>query len=396
MSASPESWPRRFAVPLAATLGYACAAVACLLAGWALEAERAAREQARFGTALAEQLAARAEEPLLRQDRVSLGVAANQAAARAEVRQVAVHTMDGRPFVVAGEPPAVGAEMFVQPVVVADEAAGEVRVALNADAFARPVARSLAIAGPFLVAGLIITLAVAFFSAQVLAWWRGAPPPPDAENASTPAPEPHAATPGASVVVANLFGDVPTAGKATDALAAAANIADHISRVYDAEAAPLPSTGCALTFRDDAGADRPFNAVCAILLLRLLLERWQLATAPPNDAPQATEHPFRYAVEHFAAAVPVPSELPKSEAASDVLLLSSFAHNGEIVIGEAAMAALAGPERVHVDPLENPAAAALATTARPGGILRDVAADYQPLLEAQAREIAAAVGFELA
>ena len=395
MSASGESWPRRFAVPLAATLGYACAVLACLLAGWALEAERAAREQARFGTALAEQLAARAEEPLLRQDRVSLGVAANQAAARAEVRQVAVHTMDGRPFVVAGEPPAVGAETFVQPVVVADEAAGEVRVALNADAFARPVARSLAIAWPFLAAGLIITLVAAFCGARVLAWWRGAPPP-ESETAATPAPEPLAATSGATLVVANLFGDAPMASTAPDALAAAANFADHIARVYDADVALLPGTGCALTFREDAGADRPFNAMCATLLLRRLLERWQLATAPPNDTPQATEHPFRYAVEHFAAPVPAPAELPNSEAASDALLLSSFARNGEIVIGEAATAALAGTERVHVEPLDNPAAAALATTATPGGVLRGVTADYQPLLDSQAHEIAAGFGLDAA
>lgn len=393
MSEPAESWPWRFAVPLAATLGYACAVFVAALAYSALEAERAAREQARFGNALAEQLAARAEEPLLRQDRVGLGVAANQAAARAEVRQVAIHTMDGRPFVVAGEPPGPDATAFVQSVVVADEATAEVRVALNADAFARPFAHTLAIAWPFLAAGLAITLLAAFGGPRVFARWRGvtaAPPAP--ETAAPPAPAPPAPTPGATFVVANLFADAPSTSDAPDALAAAANLADHIARMYDADVAPLPSTGHALLFRDDAGADRPFNAVCAALLLRRSLEHWQMATAPPS----ASEHLFRYAVEHFATPVPAAAELPKSEAASDVLLLSSFAHNGEIVIGQAAVDALAGTERVHVDPLENPAAAALATSATPGGILRGVAPDYQPLLDAQAREIAAAVGFESA
>ena len=385
-------------MPLAATLGYACAVFVGLLAGVALEAERAAREQARFGNALAEQLAARAEEPLLRQDRVGLGVAANQMAALAEVRQVAIHTMDGRPFVIAGEPPGPGVAAFVQRVVVADEATAEVRVALNADAFAQPFTGSLAITWPFLAAGLAVTLLAALGGPRVFAWWRGATPTPAPapETATPPSPEPLAPTTGATLVVANLFADAPSPNTAPDALAAAANLADHIARIYDADVAPLPGTGCALTFRDDAGADRPFNAVCATLLLRRLLEQWQMATVPPSDPPQTAEHLFRYAVEHFATAVPAPAELPKSESASAVLLLSSLARNGEIVIGQAAMNALAGPERVEVDPLENPAAAALASSATPGGILRGVATDYQPLLDAQAREIAAAVGLESA
>lgn len=381
-------------MPLAATLGYVCAVFVGLLAGVALEAERAAREQARFGNALAEQLAARAEEPLLRQDRVGLGVAANQMAARAEVRQVAIHTMDGRPFVIAGEPPGPGVAAFVQRVVVADEATAEVRVALNADAFAQPFTRSLAIAWPFLAAGLAVTLLAALGGPRVFAWWRGATPTPAPETATPPSPEPLAPTTGATLVVANLFADAPSPNTAPDALAAAANLADHIARIYDADVAPLPGTGCALTFRDDAGADRPFNAVCATLLLRRLLEQWQTATVPPSDPPQTAEHLFRYAVEHFATPVPAPAELPKSESASDVLLLSSLARNGEIVIGQAAMNALAGPERVEVDPLENPAAAALASSATPGGILRGVATDYQPLLDSQAREIEAAVGLQ--
>ena len=396
MSVWPESWPRRFAVPLAAVSGYVCAVFVGLLANEALDAERAAREQARFGNALAEQLAARAEEPLLRQDRVGLGVAANQMAALAEVRQVAILTMDGRPFVIAGEPPGPGVAAFVQSVVVADEATAEVRVALNADAFAQPFIRSLAIAWPFLAAGLAVTLLAALGGRRVFAWWRGATPTPTPEVATPPSPEPLAPTTGATLVVANLFADAPSPNTAPDALAAAANLADHIARIYDADVAPLPGTGCVLTFRDDAGADRPFNAVCAILLLRRLLEQWQKATARPSDPPQTAEHLFRYAVEHFATATPAPAELPKSESASDVLLLSSLARNGEIVIGQAAITALAGAERVEVDALENPAAAALASSATPGGILRGVATDYQPLLDAQGGEIAAAVGLESA
>ena len=380
---------------MAATAGYLAAGAAALLAGWALETERRASEQARFGTALAAQLAARAEEPLLRQDRVSLGVATNRVAARAEVRQVAIHTMDGRPYVVAGEPPGPGATVFVEPVEVADEVAAEVRVALNDGAFGTPFARALAIAWPFWAVGLTVTLALALFGGRAFAWWRGAAQAPDARTAAPPAAATVEPPAGATLVVANLFADAATLqGAPADALAAAANIAERVATVYGAQAATLPGTGCALTFRDDAGPDRHFNAVCATLLLRRLLERWQAAAAPQGEG-EARGHLFRYAVDHFAGAVPVPSELPGAEAASEVLLLSSFVHNGEIVIGESALA-LAGAERLVVEPLDNPAARALTTAAIPGGLVRGVAEGYEQLLDAQAGEIGAALGLPVA
>lgn len=397
MSASAWSSRHRLAAPLAATAGYLAAGAVALLAGWTLETERQASERARFGTVLAGQLAARAEEPLLRQDRVSLGVAANRAAALAEVRQVAIHTMDGRPFVVAGEPPGPSAAAFVQPVVVADEVAAEVRVALNEEAFGMSFARTLAIAWPFWTVGLAATLAGALFGGRAFVWWRGAAQASDAESAAPPAPAAAEPTAGATLVVANLFADAATPQDArADALAVAANLADRIARVYGAQAAALPGTGCALVFRDDAGAaDRHFNAVCATLLLRRLLERWRTASAPQSEG-ETSEHLFRYAVEHFAAAVPAPVELPGAEVASEVLLLSSFVHNGEIVIGESALAVVAGPERLVVEPLDNPAAAALTTAAAPGGLVRRIAQEYEPLLDAQASEIGTALGLPVA
>ena len=386
------SFSARFATPLAATAGYLVGAAIAMLAGWALETERRAGEQARFAAALAEQLAAGAEEPLLRQDRVSLGVAANRVAARAEVRQVAIHTMDGRPFVVAGEPPRPGAPVFVQPVALAGEAVAEVRLALNDEAFATSLARSLAIAWPFWAVGLAITLAISLFGGRVFAWWRGAAQAPDAATAAPPSPETAEPASGAIVVVANLFVDAATLqGARFDALAAAANLADGVAQVYGAHATPLPGTGCALMFRDDADADQPFNAVCAVLLLRRLLERWQASAAAPGEEVRA-EHPFRYAANHFASAVPAPVDLPGSEAASEVLLLSSCVRNGEVVIGETALDAVAAPERLLVERFDNPAAAALTDTAKPAGLVRGVVEEYESVLDAQAAEIGAAFG----
>lgn len=382
-------------MPLAATAGYLVALAVALLAGWALEAERRASEQARFGTALAGQLAAGAEEPLLRQDRVSLGVAANRLAARPEVRQVAIHTMDGRPLVVAGEPPPHGAAAFAQPVLVADEAVAEVRVVLSEEAFATSLARSLTIAWPFWAVGLAVTLASALFGGHLFAWWRGATQAPEADTAQ-PSTENAERTPGATVVVANLFVDAATfPGARADALAAAANLADRVAQVYGADAAPLPGTGCALMFRDEAGPDGHFNAVCAMLVLRRLLERWQASDAARGEG-AGVEHPFRYAANHFASAVPAAVDLPGSEAASAVLLLSSFVRNGEVIIGEAVLAAVATPERLLVEPLDNPAATALTNEAQPGGLVRGVAADYEPLLDAQATEIGTAFGLPFA
>ena len=172
MSAA-SSWRVRFAVPLAAASGYLVAVAASLFAVAALQGERGALAAERFGNALVEQLAAGAEEPLLRQDRVALGVAAKRAVAAAHVTQVAVFTMDGRPFVVVGEPAGPGGRTYVQPVTVADEVTAEVRLTLAADAFATPLGRVLAIAAPFWAAGFALMCLAAFFGGRVLAWWRG-------------------------------------------------------------------------------------------------------------------------------------------------------------------------------------------------------------------------------
>lgn len=395
MSTREIPWPRRFALPLAAVAAYLLGVLVSLLAMTALEAKRQAFAAERFGTALAEQLAARAEEPLLRQDRVRLGVAANRAAAATEVRQVAIHTMDGRPFVVAGTPPEPDAATYVQPVTVADEVTGEVRITLAADAFATPIGRVVAIAGPFWAAGLALTCLAAFFGGRTFAWWRGdGRRQPGPETAPTPALPPVAESSGKCLVVANLFADTDLHPEARErALAAAAEVAGQIAGVYGAEVAPPPRAGCAVVL-GDATPEPMFNAVCAAVLLRGLLERWQDRQVEQGEALLARPGPpprlFRYAVDHCDA--DQSAAATDSELASEVLLLSSLVRNGEIAIGKAGLAAVEGAERLLVAPFDNPAAAVLPGLAAPGGVVRGLAADHEAALQAQADAIATEIG----
>ena len=394
MSTPETPWPRRFALPLAAVAAYLLGVLVSLLAMTALEAKRQAFAAQRFGTALAEQLAARAEEPLLRQDRVRLGVAANRAAAATEVRQVAIHTMDGRPFVVAGAPPGTDARTYVQPVTVADEVTGEVRITLTADAFAAPFGRVVTIAGPFWAAGLALTCLAAFFGGRMFAWWRGDGRQPGPETPPALATPPVVETAGKCLVVANLFADTDLRPQARErALAAAAEIAGRVAAVYSAEVAPPPRAGCTVVL-GDATPERMFNAVCAALLLRGLLERWQDQQVAQGEALLARPGPsprlFRYAVEHCGpdeAAAATDSEL-----ASEVLLLSSLVRNGEIAMGKAGLAAVEGLERLLVAPFDNPAAAVLPGLAAPSGVVSGLAAEHEAALQAQADAIATEMG----
>ena len=396
MSTQEIPWPRRFALPLAAVAAYLIGVLVSVLAMTALEAKRQAFAAQRFGTALAEQLAARAEEPLLRQDRVRLGVAANRAAAATEVRQVAIHTMDGRPFVVAGAPPEPDAATYVQPVTVADEVTGEVRITLAADAFATPIGRVLAIAGPFWAAGLALTCLAAFFGGRAFAWWRGdgRQPGPAPEAPPAQATPPVVETSGKCLVVANLFADADLRPEARErALAATAEIAGQVAGLHGAEVAPPPRAGCAVVF-GDATPEPMFNAVCAAVLLRGLLERWQDRQVEQGEALLARPGPpprlFRYAVDHRDA--DQSAAATDSELASEVLLLSSLVRNGEIAIGRAGLAAVEGAERLLVAPFDNPAAAVLPGLAAPGGVVRGLAADHEAALQAQADAIATEVG----
>ena len=379
---------KRAATTLAAMSGFALAVAASLPAWHAVERESSAAEQADVGAMLARQLAADAEEPLLRQDRVSLGVVVNRMASREMVRHAAIFAADGQPLAVAGESPNPNAVVFSEPLVLADTLAAEARLALVADAFATPLAGMLAIAWPFWAGGLVLAVVALLFGGTVAGWWRGQTPAAEAAPpALDPAREAGAGEDPTGLVVANL-GDRLELPSATPgrALQAAAAVAERVGRIYGARAITLPNTGAALTFGSPASRDRTFNMACAALLLRRALDRCAVATDEAGRG-VAAGGLFRYAVALVPVAV-APDARAFATTARDALLLSAVAGEGEIVISKNALAALEGPDRLRLGDFAIPAAPAIGGPV-PAGVVLGVNAEYETLLDHQADSVTA-------
>lgn len=340
---------------LAAFGGFALAALATLPAWQQTERARIAAEQARLGIVLADKLAAAAEDPLLRQDRVGLGVVVNRMAARPLVRQAAIRAADGQALALAGAAPGPDAAVFSAPVVLADAMAAQAQVTLAADALATPAANLWATIWPFWLAGFVVLALATLFGGRPLRGWGRTG---GAIDATAPAEAEPAVT---GWVIAQLAADGVPAPARERALAALAAATPRVARLYGAQAWPLPEGGLALEFAAEPGRDRHFNMVCAALLLRRVLARGELA-ANDVDA-QSASGLFRYVVDD----APAPAALAETPARAA----------GDVVVGAAALAAMQGRERLRLDDADPGAPAAV----------RGVAPDYETLLDAQAASI---------
>lgn len=360
---------------LAAVAGYVIAWGVAVASIGVMNAERAAGAMSRFGNATAEDLAHLALDPLLREDRIELGLLTNRLAARPEVRRIAVHTADERPFVVVGAAPA-NAPTYVRPVAAGDTVVGEVSVTLDPASFAIPPTRVLAESWEFAFAGLALTVFLFYLGSRLGSSGRAA------RASATTTPEP-AAT--AFVVVADLPRQVGFHTTEREALLEGGMaVGRQVANLYAGHAAALSDAGVVLVFPSLGSTDRCFEAICAAWLVRRLL------ASEAGDGDEAT-HTFRYGMDFSARRVAVDDGAIRPSAVSDVLLLASLAGAGELVLGQAAYEALDRPQRIQIEELANPATEALSSAvALPRGKVSGIADEYDALLARQSEVLARA------
>ena len=394
---------RRFAtsnaLTLAAVAGYLLAFTVAVLAFRVVDGERGTKAMDHFGTAMAEDLAHLAVDPLLRRDRIQLGLLSNRLAARPEVHRIAVYTVDERLFVVAGNLPLAKAPVYMRPVTDTDTIAGDVRVTLDPESFRLSSAELVAGSWQFAVAGLALTLFGFHFGKR--AAHRSAASP-EARNA----PIDDQKTQSTFVVVANLLPQaVPVAADRERLLERGLAIARRVADIYAGQAARLRQGGILLLFPAVRPNDRGFEALCAALLMRRLLDavgpfatrRAPSPTGPgesPGESPgENSAQVFRYGFDLAPIRPRMGNEAVVASAFSEALLLSSLGSRGDVVIGQAAYDALERPERVHLESLDNPATEALSSgTAPPRGVVRGIGEDYEALLARQSEAVAKAAG----
>ena len=376
-------------VTLGAVGGYLVAVGIAYVSVAVLDAERSASAMSRYGITVAEDLAYHAVEPLLRRDRIQLGLLTNRVAARPEVRQIAIRTADERLFVVAGRATTETAPSYSRPVTVEDTVAGDVTVALNPESFPQPLTDMLRQSWQFVLAGLAVTVFLFHFATRL----GSAPPAPSGSRGAS------RDVPPAFVVMANL--PLRSASRSVEReklLAHAISIGARIANLYAGHAAALPGSGIVLVFPVSGSGDRCFEVVCAASLMRRLLSRKEAPAidtdgedGSPADVRDDASSAFRYGVDFFEVGPAFHGDTVKPAAVSNVLLLASLASAGELVLGQAAFEHLERPDRVELDELRNPATEALSSgVAMPRGKVRRVARDYDALITRQADVIAIA------
>lgn len=110
-------FPKANAATLAGVGGYTIALGVAFASIGILNAERSASAMSHYGNTVAEDLAHHAIDPLLRRDRIQLGLLTNRLAARPEVHRIEVRTVDERLFVVAGRATPATAPSYNRPTM---------------------------------------------------------------------------------------------------------------------------------------------------------------------------------------------------------------------------------------------------------------------------------------
>lgn len=374
---------------VAATAGYLVAFAVAMTAWWFVDRERRAEAIEHFGATAAQELAHLAAEPLARDDRIGLGLAVNRMLERPEISHIAVYTVDNQPFVVTGEVGLRDAPTHIEQIALHDDVIGDVSVKLDASRFGLPVSGLLADSWLFWLAGLVLTVGFCAVADRIRTR-----PPSEAEEREQPMPIGHEHENDSYILVANLFQRRGVSDEQRrEALRRGAAIGARVADLYNGQSSELAGTGIMLTLGPTDSLERGFEAVCAALLLRRLC-RGLRAT----DAAHAGASLFRYGLDlatgrYAGDMTPMPAddETARRLTVSDVVLLSSLAPNGELVIGAEAYASVEQSGRLLVKEVESAAAQALSSASIPQGIVRGVVEDYDKLLRNQAEFIAEAL-----
>ena len=325
-----------------------------------LATDRAEARMDRFGAAAARALAELAVEPLMRQDRLHLGVIGNRLAETDEIRGVASYSSDDQLLATAGE---MDGPQYSEPVVLDDSIVGYVRLALHPAAFAESGReRSLglllaALLVPLLVASGWTLARAAGSGALAAALFRGALQDSMVgatdEIAAVPDPQP---LPAPAVIrhyllAANLYNQLTLPPNEREfELSLCLELAEAVANVYHGQVVRLPGVGVLVDFDHTEDESRAFEVLTAAFVLNRLLQ---------------DEAPFgHYRLGLNLVPRPADEALPLDDPGiGDAALLSALARDGTLAVSEPFARALAGDDRYLCRPLVNPLLDELSTSA---------------------------------
>ena len=338
----------------------------------------------RFGSQLADDLAYVAVEPMIRSDRIHLGLLAKRTVERPEVRSVEMYSVDGTELVVEGNPRPDSAAHLSQ-VAIQNTVAGHVRVTLHADQFEPWTPAFLGQSWLPLFAGFLLVVGVAYGYGRLSTRERR---PGTAAGLQHDESEPSRFF----VLVATMFPHSDTdADASAELLRRSMAIAERVANLYAAEAVPWRDTGLAVLFPASRSDDRAFEVVCAALLVQRLLGAGHHHGNAAQASPEPVSSPFRLGLDLVTGDwVDDQSAVVDAASAEAVAVLASLAPDGALVLGRAAYGAVSNAERIRLQAFDNPAFQTLSGPTEPEGIVMGTDAGHDELIAQQAEMVTAA------
>lgn len=303
-----------------------------------------------YGSILAEQLAGLTVESIVKQDRIALNVLAERIAQTEAVAGVAVFGVDGQRLAGYGNFAEQQPFEFTEPVVIDDAYAGYARIVLEPDALA--TTDNFNQLAPWIAASLVTCITLGL----LIVWLTHVPLHAAKIGAlgspSTPAITAEANTPGAYLLVVNLFNQHDLNNEIRDEIVAACETDIRaVADLYGADWLSLPGTGFALSISQRPAQDHAFEAACAALVLAKLCGK----NAPhPLLAPK-----FRFSLQPLVLHQGQLNAHSYSDELADAVLRSAVADDATIALSTPFFDKLAEPERLALTHEHNPALAAL-------------------------------------
>jgi len=379
-------------VLLAAVISALLAALG-LLVTWTLFDPQQARMD-RFGASTVAALAELSMEPLLKQDRLHLGVIGNRLVELDEVTAVATYTVDNQLLTLSGT---LTGPQFAESISIDENIVGHVRIALAPAAFAggisAPQNRSQALGFSLLIilgaalGASVLSNVLREWRAGRLVFVRPALPPAmrrnrrrapvtgaesaDDEDTDEPIEE---APPPADIrhylLGVNLYNQLSLQGAEREfELSLCTELAEAVALEYQGQVVSLPGLGALVDFDHTNEEDRAFDVVCAGFALARLLR---------DESPFGNYRLGLHVVSQ-AGDEPLPLDHP---AVGDVSLLSALARDSTLAISESLFTAIGASDRLTTRPMANVLLEELVTSGTDCQIVTDLATtDKQRMLQ---------------
>ncbi|MCH8140703.1 MAG: hypothetical protein IH908_03800 [Proteobacteria bacterium] len=340
-----------------------------LVAIWTLTDEREARLE-QFGSSVAKSLAYLSVEPLMKQDRIHLGVLTNRVAEIAEVVGVAIYTVDDKVLALSGTP--ANGVNYTEMVTSGDTIVGYVKLSVDRLAFERGDTSSRSLR--YSLSALVVFLTPLFI--LVLSNVNDSRKLARRCVIPTQSPADQAETQPRYLLAINLYNQLSmTPAERELELAYGLTMAEQVANLYQGHAVYLPGTGVLVGFEHNEGHDRAFQVMCAAFVLLHLLD---------EDAVRGI-----YMLAVHALLLPSDKKLEVSAPeVADTVLLSALAKYKTVAVSDRFYVRILRRERLLSQRLDNPLLAEL-TTAQACYLITGLSRAYADLITQQVERLTA-------